>query len=112
MDELTQAILLPRYNRLQAEISSLSIFIRPPASSCIDLDFHQHRGAGSETLLLCLDVAESLFKAIPLVGSIVESTCATLKKMLLAAKVSNSFCHRPRTHVRPRLREHAKSSAC
>ncbi|KAJ7148046.1 hypothetical protein C8R43DRAFT_1236955 [Mycena crocata] len=86
MDELTQAILLPRYNRLQAEISSLSIFIRLPASPWIGLDVDQHSGAGSEALLLCLDVAESLFKAIPVVGPIVESTCATLKKMLLAAE--------------------------
>ncbi|KAJ6526535.1 hypothetical protein DFH09DRAFT_1095250 [Mycena vulgaris] len=86
MDELTQAILLPRYNRLQTEISSLSIFIRLPASSWIDLDVDQYRGAGSEALSLYLGVAESLFKSIPVVGTIVESTCATLKKMLLAAE--------------------------
>ncbi|KAJ7101689.1 hypothetical protein C8R44DRAFT_809170 [Mycena epipterygia] len=86
MDELTQAILLPRYNRLQAEISSLSIFIRLPALPWIGLDVDQYRGAGSEALLLCLDVTESLFKSIPVVGTIVESTCATLKKMLLAAE--------------------------
>ncbi|KAJ7246887.1 hypothetical protein B0H12DRAFT_1073049 [Mycena haematopus] len=86
MDELTQAILLPRYNRLQAEISSLSVFIRLPVSPWIDLDVDQHRGTRSETLLLCLDIAESLFKSIPMVGTIVESACATLKKMLLAAE--------------------------
>ncbi|KAJ6523240.1 hypothetical protein DFH09DRAFT_1096738 [Mycena vulgaris] len=86
MDELTQAILLPRYNRLQAEISSLSVYICLPASSWIDLDVDQHRGVGSEALLLCLDVAESLFKSIPVVGTIVGSTCATLKKMLSAAE--------------------------
>lgn len=89
VDELTQAILLPRYNRLQAEISSLSIFIRPPPSPWLDLDVDQHRGARSEALRLCLDVAESLFKSIPVAGTIVESTCATLKKMLLAAEVCN-----------------------
>ncbi|KAJ7207944.1 hypothetical protein GGX14DRAFT_396144 [Mycena pura] len=88
-DELIQAILLPRYNRLQAEISSLSIFICPPPSPWFDLDVDQHHGAGSEALHLCLDVAGSLFKSIPVAGTMVESTCATLKKMLLAAEPRN-----------------------
>ena len=80
---------LPRLNQLELERASLAVFIHGPASAStrIEFDFRDHGGVAGP-LEVGLDIAESLFKAVPLVGPVVESVCGTLKKILSGAEVS------------------------
>ena len=86
VDELVQRILLPHFNRLQAQSSTIGTAIWPAASVAITIDLGSSCDATSP-LLLGLDVAESMFKALPVAGPIVESVCATVKKLISAAEV-------------------------
>lgn len=40
-----------------------------------------------DSVISCLDVAESIAKMLPVVGSLVEGACGTVRKILVAAQV-------------------------
>jgi hypothetical protein len=40
-----------------------------------------------DSIISCLDVAESIAKMLPVVGSLVEGACGTVRKIIAAAQV-------------------------
>ena len=66
---------------LESQIAQPTLEVRP------DTELSVKDELTVDSVLSCLDVAESIAKMLPVVGSLVEGACGTVRKIIAAAQV-------------------------